>query len=101
VKAILSKNPAKIAENLHNDLERVVLSAYEQVQQLRELFAAQTGVLGTIMSGSGPSVFAIVESEPQAELVKQMIRSAIPNPDLELFVTRTVKHGIKILSSKS
>jgi 4-diphosphocytidyl-2-C-methyl-D-erythritol kinase len=101
VKAILSKNPAKIAENLYNDLERVVLSAYEQVQQLRELFAAQTGVLGTIMSGSGPSVFAIVESEPQAELVKQIIRSEIPNPDLELFVTRTVRHGIKILSSKS
>jgi 4-diphosphocytidyl-2-C-methyl-D-erythritol kinase len=64
--------------------------------QLRELFASQPEVLGTMMSGSGPSVFAIVESQTQAEIVKQRIREAIPNEDLELFVTRTIKHGIKI-----
>jgi 4-diphosphocytidyl-2-C-methyl-D-erythritol kinase len=99
VKAVLSNNPVKIAEKLHNDLERVVLPAYKQVRELRELFAVQAGVLGTMMSGSGPSVFAIVESRPQAELVKESIRSAISDPDLEIFVTRTVKHGIKIATS--
>jgi 4-diphosphocytidyl-2-C-methyl-D-erythritol kinase len=96
VKAILNKNTEKIVQELHNDLEKVVLPAYPQVLQLRELFASQPGVLGTMMSGSGPSVFAIVESQTQAEIVKQRIREAIPNEDLELFVTRTIKHGIKI-----
>ncbi|MTJ51808.1 4-(cytidine 5'-diphospho)-2-C-methyl-D-erythritol kinase [Anabaena sp. UHCC 0253] len=96
VKAILNQNTEKIAQELHNDLEKVVLPAYPQVLQLRELFARQTGVLGTMMSGSGPSVFAIVESQAQAEIVKQQIREAIPDQDLELFVTRTIKHGIKI-----
>ncbi|GBE92594.1 4-diphosphocytidyl-2-C-methyl-D-erythritol kinase [Nostoc cycadae WK-1] len=98
VKAIVHKDAAEIAQKLHNDLERVVLPAHPQVMQLRELFATQPGVLGTMMSGSGPSVFAIIESEPQAQAVKQYIREAIPNEDLELFVTRTITHGIQIAS---
>lgn len=51
------------------------------------------------MSGSGPSVFALVESQQQAEVIKQQIRATIPNEDLELFVTRMTTHGIKIASS--
>ncbi|TAF04963.1 MAG: 4-(cytidine 5'-diphospho)-2-C-methyl-D-erythritol kinase [Nostocales cyanobacterium] len=97
VKAILDKDAVKIAQKMHNDLEKVVLPAYPQVLQLRELFASQEGVLGTMMSGSGPSVFAIVESKAQAEIVKQRIRTAIPDEDLELFVTQTIGNGIQIL----
>ncbi|MGH1393574.1 MAG: 4-(cytidine 5'-diphospho)-2-C-methyl-D-erythritol kinase [Trichormus sp.] len=96
VKAILDQDAAEISQQLHNDLERVVLPAYPQVLQLRELFAAQAGVLGTMMSGSGPSVFAICASQPQAEQVKLQIREAIPDQDLELFVTRTTAQGIKV-----
>ncbi|MCC5639707.1 4-(cytidine 5'-diphospho)-2-C-methyl-D-erythritol kinase [Nostoc sp. CHAB 5844] len=99
VKAIIHKDATEISQKLHNDLERVVLSAHPQVMQLRELFATQPGVLGTMMSGSGPSVFAIVESEQQAQAVTQQIRQAIPDEDLELFVTRTITHGIQIASS--
>jgi 4-diphosphocytidyl-2-C-methyl-D-erythritol kinase len=96
VKAISNKNTTKIVQELHNDLEKVVLPAYPQVLQLRELFASQAGVLGTMMSGSGPSVFAIVESQAQGEIVRQRVGEAIPDQDLELFVTRTIKHGITI-----
>ncbi|MBD2138595.1 4-(cytidine 5'-diphospho)-2-C-methyl-D-erythritol kinase [Anabaena sp. FACHB-1237] len=98
VKAIYNHNIGEIAHQLHNDLEKVVLPAYPQVLRLRELFAAQPQVLNTMMSGSGPSVFAIVESASQAEIVKQKIRSAIPDPDLELFTTHTIEHGIEISS---
>ncbi|AFZ56237.1 4-(cytidine 5'-diphospho)-2-C-methyl-D-erythritol kinase [Anabaena cylindrica FACHB-243] len=97
VKAIVAKDAAEISQKLHNDLEKVVLPAYPQVLQLRELFASQEGVLGTMMSGSGPSVFAIVESPAQAEVVKQQIRTAIPDEDLELFVTGTITTGIQII----
>ncbi|QSJ20737.1 4-(cytidine 5'-diphospho)-2-C-methyl-D-erythritol kinase [Nostoc sp. UHCC 0702] len=99
VKAIFEQDTAEIAQKLHNDLERVVLPAYPQVLQLRELFANQQGVLGTMMSGSGPTVFALVESEQQAQTVKLNIREAISSEDLELFVTRTTTHGIQIVSS--
>jgi len=48
------------------------------------------------MSGSGPSVFAIVESKQDAETVKEKITVAINNSDLELFVTQTIGHGIQL-----
>lgn len=99
VKGILNKDIGEIAQKVHNDLERVVLPAYPQVSQLRELFADQQGVLATMMSGSGPTVFALVESEEQAQAVKLQIRAALPDEDLELFVTQTVIHGIQVTSS--
>jgi len=99
VKAILNKNSIEIAKKLYNDLERVVLPAYPQVLKLRELFATQEGVLGTMMSGSGPAVFALLESKQQAEAVKLKMRDAIPDEDLELFVSRTITHGIQVRSS--
>ncbi|HYW20616.1 MAG TPA: 4-(cytidine 5'-diphospho)-2-C-methyl-D-erythritol kinase [Nodularia sp. (in: cyanobacteria)] len=99
VKAILNQDTREIAQKLHNDLERVVLPAYPQVLQLRELFATQAGVLGTMMSGSGPTVFALVESEQQAQAVKLQMRAAISDQDLELFVTRTITEGIQVASS--
>ena len=95
VKAIFNKDVAQIAQQLHNDLERVVLPAHPQVLQLRETFAS-TGVLGTMMSGSGPSVFGLCESKQQAEQVKLLIRETIPDEDLELFVTRMHTHGIQV-----
>ncbi|WP_138499189.1 4-(cytidine 5'-diphospho)-2-C-methyl-D-erythritol kinase [Nostoc sp. PA-18-2419] len=99
VKAIFARDTGKIAEKLHNDLERVVLPAYPQVLQLREVFANQQGVLGTMMSGSGPTVFALFESEQQAEQVKLYVTEALTDGDLELFVTRTISHGIQVTSS--
>lgn len=99
VKAVLDKDAGEIAQKLHNDLERVVLPAYPQVLQLREAFANKEGVLGTMMSGSGPTVFALFESQQQAELVLLQVREAILDQDLELFVTRTITHGIKVASS--
>ena len=98
VKAILHKGGVEIGQRLHNDLERVVLPEYPQVVQLREVFAS-TGVLGTMMSGSGPSVFALCESKEQAEQVRLDVRERIPDEDLELFVTRMSTHGVQVISS--
>lgn len=98
VKAIINTNATEIAQKLHNDLERVVLPTYPQVVQLREAFA-NAGVLGTMMSGSGPSVFGICESQQQAEQVKIRVGEMIPDRDLDLFVTRMITHGIQISAS--
>ncbi|WP_414752492.1 4-(cytidine 5'-diphospho)-2-C-methyl-D-erythritol kinase [Anabaena sp. CCY 9910] len=100
VKAIVEKDAVAIAQKLHNDLEKVVLPSYPQVLQLRELFASQPGVIGTMMSGSGPSVFALCETQAQAEQVQQQVRQTIPDEDLELFVTRTITHGIQVVGNE-
>jgi 4-diphosphocytidyl-2-C-methyl-D-erythritol kinase len=99
VKAIVNREPKEIAEKMHNDLERVVLPEYPQVLQLKEAFAS-VGVLGTMMSGSGPSVFGICESQQHAEQVKTRVRETIPDRDLELFVTQTITHGVQLTTNR-
>jgi len=96
VKAIFHKDTVQIAQKLHNDLERVVLPEYPQVLQLRQAFA-DTGALGTMMSGSGPTVFALCESYAQAQQVQQQVESAIANPDLELWLAQTCATGIQLI----
>lgn len=97
VKAIIHKDGVQIGQRLHNDLERVVLPEYPQVLQLRQAFQ-DTGVLGAMMSGSGPTVFALCESYDQAQQIQQQVRVAIPNPDLDLQVTQLSNSGIRVAS---
>jgi len=65
--------------------------------QLRQAFE-DTGVLGAMMSGSGPTVFALCESYDQAQQLQEQVRVAIPNPDLELMVTQLSNTGIRVAS---
>lgn len=96
VQAIIRQDTKDIAEKMHNDLEKVVLPEYPQVLQLKETFA-KYDILGTMMSGSGPSVFALCESREKAEEIKLNLSKEIPDEDLELFVTRLITHGIQVV----
>ena len=99
LKAIAHHDQAAIGKLIYNDLEKVVLPEYQQVQQLKSAFAAQD-VLGTMMSGSGPTVFALCTSEEKAIAVKQAVSKQMSDPQLNFWVTRLASHGIQILSSK-
>lgn len=98
VTAISQHDGAQIGKLLHNDLEKVVLPAYPQVMQLRDTMA-QGESLGVMMSGSGPTVFALADSLAQAERIRDQTRAALPDPDLEFWVTRFVTHGIQATHS--
>lgn len=95
VKAIIQQNGAEIGKLLYNDLEKVVLPNHPQVERLRNAFAA-LNVLGTMMSGSGPTVFALCESEPQARQVKQQVEASLSDPELVFWVTKLSSGGIQI-----
>ena len=95
VSAIIHKDGAAIGKLLHNDLEKVVLPENPQVAQLRKAFA-EAGVLGTMMSGSGPTVFALCESEVRAQQVKQEVSEAIGDPELNFWVTKLTSAGIQV-----
>jgi 4-diphosphocytidyl-2-C-methyl-D-erythritol kinase len=95
VAAITHRDATEIGKLLHNDLEKVVLPAYPQVAQLRETMQ-QFNPLGVMMSGSGPTVFALVDSPEQAENVRSQLRAAIPDPDLGIWVTRLTSKGIHL-----
>jgi 4-diphosphocytidyl-2-C-methyl-D-erythritol kinase len=100
VKAILHKDGSQIGQLLHNDLEKVVLPTTPQVLQLREAFE-KSGALGTMMSGSGPTVFALCESEAHAHEIQQKVREIISAPDVEFWVTRLSNRGIQVVSPVS
>ncbi|MDX2212408.1 MAG: 4-(cytidine 5'-diphospho)-2-C-methyl-D-erythritol kinase [Oculatellaceae cyanobacterium bins.114] len=95
VGAIAHHNGAEIGRLLHNDLEKIVLPEYLKVAQLRETLQQFTS-LGVMMSGSGPTVFALAESQPQAEAISSQLRAAIPDPDLEIWATKLIASGIQL-----
>jgi 4-diphosphocytidyl-2-C-methyl-D-erythritol kinase len=95
VKAIAHHHNSEIGKLINNDLEKVVLPAHPLVAELKAAFAAQN-VLGTMMSGSGPTVFALCESEAQAIAVQQQVRTQIPDPQLKFWVTKLATQGIQV-----
>jgi 4-diphosphocytidyl-2-C-methyl-D-erythritol kinase len=96
VRAIVAKDAVKIGQLLYNDLEKVVLPSYPLVSQLRSEFQRHPN-LGTMMSGSGPTVFSIATSQAQAETLYHQVRAAITDPDLELFVARFCDRGVRVI----
>lgn len=98
VSAIIHKESAKIGQLLHNDLEKVVLKEYPTyVAQLRETMQRMGG-LGTMMSGSGPSVFTLCESASQAKQIQKSVFEAIPDPNLGIWLAQLVNTGISVQS---
>ncbi len=95
VSAIAHQDGEQIAQTMRNDLEKAVLPDYPQVLQLREAFET-AGVLGAMMSGSGPTVFGLMASRQAAEQAQATVQQAISDPDLELWVARFSSTGIRI-----
>jgi 4-diphosphocytidyl-2-C-methyl-D-erythritol kinase len=96
VKAIIDRDAVTIGELLYNDLEKIVLPAYPLVSQLRAEFQRHSN-LGTMMSGSGPTVFSLANSRSQADEIYHQVRAAITDPDLELFVTQFCDRGVQVI----
>jgi 4-diphosphocytidyl-2-C-methyl-D-erythritol kinase len=57
----------------------------------------QFDTLGVMMSGSGSTVFALVESQAQADQVKQQLRQKFPNPDLGIWTAKLISKGIQVV----
>jgi 4-diphosphocytidyl-2-C-methyl-D-erythritol kinase len=95
ISAIAHRDITDISRLLYNDLEKVVLPEYPQVAQLKETFK-RLNVAGTMMSGSGPTVFALVDSLSQAETVRQKVAAEIVDSDLELWVAQFKSCGIQV-----
>jgi 4-diphosphocytidyl-2-C-methyl-D-erythritol kinase len=97
VAAIGRQEGRAIGQHLCNDLEDVVLPAHPQVQALKDTMAA-CGGLGTLMSGSGPTVFTLAASEAEAGAIAAQVRSRLPDPDLGIWVTQLVSTGVQLIT---
>jgi len=96
VAAITRKDSSQISALLYNDLEKVVLPAHPQVQALKEAMARSPQAKGVLMSGSGPTVFALAESEEDSQAIVTAVRAAIPDPDLGLWIAPFNSGGIRL-----
>ncbi len=96
VRAIAAQDAVKIGRLLYNDLEKVVLPEYPLVSQLRTEFQRHPN-LGTMMSGSGPTVFSLASSRSQADQLYHQVRAQITDPDLELFVAQFCDRGVRVI----
>lgn len=77
-------------EMLFNDLEQVTISRYPVIASIKEALLA-AGAAGTLMTGSGPTVFGLFSEQlyPKELLIKVADRIAAEFPG-RVFLTRTV-----------
>jgi len=69
---------------LYNDLERVTLRQYPEVAAVKQALSA-CGALGTLMSGSGPTVFGVFDAESAARAAARQLEA---DSTWRVFVTR-------------
>ena len=73
VQAIKEGSLAGITERMENVLETVTIPAYPVIEEIKNVMKEQ-GAMNALMSGSGPTVFGIFESEEAAQQAKKQIR---------------------------
>jgi len=96
VSAIAQQDYIKIGQLLRNDLEKVVLPAHPQVEALKLAFQEEPEVLGAMMSGSGPTVFALCPSLTVAEQVMKSVQSKLNDSTVNFWLTDVSTRGIQV-----
>lgn len=87
-----------IIANLANVLETVTLQKHPEVYRVKQAMEG-LGVERPLMSGSGPTVFGIVDSRTEAERIRDMIRAQMP--EVFTVVSRTWAPGRQEFSGKA
>ncbi|MFD2370149.1 4-(cytidine 5'-diphospho)-2-C-methyl-D-erythritol kinase [Brevibacillus sp. GCM10020057] len=83
LRAIQEQDFSLMCQALGNVLESVTLSLHPQVRQIKELMIA-SGADGVLMSGSGPTVFALVQKEAKVHRIYNALRGFVK----DVFVAR-------------
>lgn len=83
LKAIHEQNFSLMCSSLGNVLEEVTLQMHPQVRQIKELMES-SGADGVLMSGSGPTVFALVQKEAKVHRIYNALRGFVK----DVFVAR-------------
>lgn len=73
ISAIKEKNVDQICAHLHNALENVTFERYPEVKHIKDQMI-KFGADGVLMSGSGPTVFAIVQKESRLHRIYNGLR---------------------------
>lgn len=72
-------SPEGVACSMANDLEAVTLKQFPELSELKEMLTG-AGARGTLMSGSGPTVFGVFYSRDEAERAYNSLVQDIKEP---------------------
>lgn len=75
-----------VAKGLCNVLETVTIPVHPEIKKLKQSMM-QHGAMASLMSGSGPTVFGLVEEQAKAEYIAEKLRS---KSAADIFVAKTV-----------
>ena len=75
MEALEEGNLEKLVANMGNVLERVTVPEYPVINEIKQMMM-DTGAIGSMMSGSGPTVFGIFTSYVQAQEAYKKIRQS-------------------------
>jgi 4-diphosphocytidyl-2-C-methyl-D-erythritol kinase len=85
----LLKIPNKIHCLLWNDLEEVVSKEYPQIGVMKEMLYS-AGALGTLMTGSGPTVFGVFPEEGGASEAYHKVKRMVRAKGWIVFIARSI-----------
>ncbi|QSZ27478.1 4-(cytidine 5'-diphospho)-2-C-methyl-D-erythritol kinase [Aceticella autotrophica] len=92
IKAINSGNIYNIAEKLGNDLERVTINMYPIIEKMKTDMA-ELGAIGTLMSGSGSTVFGIFDEDK----LLQNAEKEFNKRGFFAYIANTIDKGIEFI----
>jgi 4-diphosphocytidyl-2-C-methyl-D-erythritol kinase len=75
IEGLAGGNDRQVYKNMINVLELYTLDHYEPVGKLKEILEAEPGAEKVLMSGSGPTVFAVFSTEEAARSACMKMRS--------------------------
>ncbi len=89
--AIESGDVRGMCDKIHNVLEPVTTGKYSVIKDIEKLLEAN-GAIRAFMTGSGPTVFAVYESEEEARKGYEAVQKSGLAP--ELFLTKPINPGL-------
>lgn len=93
IQAIQRRDPAALAGLLSNDLERPVLAHHPLIAQLKQA-QLHAGALGSLMSGSGSTVFGIWPTVAAAAQAQAQLAAGFA--EVDFWVTTAAPSGIRL-----
>ncbi len=75
VRALASRDSSGVAASLYNALEAVVKPAYPEIARIKQALQS-AGALGSVMSGSGPTVLGVARSPDHARQLRRRVTTA-------------------------
>ena len=84
------KNHAQLGAAISNDLEEAAIQKMPLLVQIKKSLLLAGGA-GAMVSGSGPTVFALAQNKTKAEQVLEKARNLLGNKSFRFFVARAVK----------